>query len=1106
VENIVINFTSDPSGLQPGIDGLVQLGVVDKANADQAKKTMDTYAARDKTISSGASQSATQVDKLANSFKNLDKNIVGGAYSKSLQDLRTQVSKTGDEYKQLALVIDFAKKRMQDLNPNSPEWAELNKQVAAGEQLLKVYGEQAEVTGGKANTLRTQLQQLKNELSVLEEQGLGNSKQFEDVAVRAAKLEEQIQKTNTRIQAMASETGNIDAFLGSIRGLAAGYEIAAGAEALLGNENKDFEKAIVRLNALMAISNGLREIQEALKAQSIVRIKAEAIGNLVLATSTRLTAGAFAALGISVEATSVAFKVLRAAIITTGIGVLVVAIGLLVEKMMELSEETEKAKGELESFNSSLEFQKAVYDENTREIQRQTKLQIDAAKARGASEKELNEISVAGFAKAKKSSADYTASRIADLKNIDGVHVGSINNAIDAQKALDDVNQKIASIGGSSELDKASDRRAQKTKKLLEEIVAGYQATADAQNEIELSQADYQASLYGRDLKDAKAAADAKVSLTAAGSKEELEARVAALKAGQAIELSNANLTKGERLKILSDSLRQEAELRFSYDQLQKENSIKALEARGSLEKEGSRERLDIELIALEEQKAKELQTTAIVNGKLVQLKELTEQQKAEIEDRYLKLSSDKIKEFAAADAEAEINARISATNARISKLSLSTDATTNAELLENKRKLVDQQAQLEIVGINNTIHNEEERRAKVKEVYAKALADKQALERDKNKAEIDAGLNESKSFNDAQIARANIVLQSEKSTIGERKKALRDYFLFAQANIDAESFSNQTAFDDGVIGFSEFMQKKRAIQTEQDQLDLQREKKHQELINEIVAASFGILQQVSDAYFADQQQKRQDALDQQLSNLNKARDFELANKTLTEDQKAQIDRKYAEKERQLKIAAFNADKDAKKQQAIINGFLAVTNALATVQPFIPAALIAAGVAAVSAGIQVTAISNTRPPAFAKGTREAPAGYKWVGEEGPELTYDRGGYPIITHEESKRLAAKNFYDHSIMQKYDLPIAKAFSALSVPGYSDEMTTAIENHYITNHSGGPEIDYDRLGKAVAKHVGNIENIPQTKLSIDENGFNVSVQKGLDEIAYVNKKLNL
>jgi len=115
------------------------------------------------------------------------------------------------------------------------------------------------------------------------------------------------------------------------------------------------------------------------------------------------------------------------------------------------------------------------------------------------------------------------------------------------------------------------------------------------------------------------------------------------------------------------------------------------------------------------------------------------------------------------------------------------------------------------------------------------------------------------------------------------------------------------------------------------------------------------------------------------------------------ENGKANIRRKQAQ-----------ATKDAATFDAIINTASAVMQALGSTPP--PASYGLAAAAGILGGVQIGLIQSEPIPQFAKGTKDAPQGLKWVGEEGPELIYDQGGYPIITHRESMK----------IMEKYHIP--------------------------------------------------------------------------------------
>jgi hypothetical protein len=1062
VQNILINFTADPAGLQPGIDGLVQLGAVDKELAEQVKKTSTELDRQGTTAANAAKSASSEVSKLSGYFKNLDKSIVGGAYSKTLKDLDKAVTGTSEKFKALTLAVDVAKKKLSELDPKSEEWGQLNEQIVEGESVLHSFGEEVKKTETQTQSFKTRLLELKSELQKLEEAGDGNTKKFEELSVEAAKLQDQIDKTNERIRNLASSTGNFDALLGSLRAIASGFEIGAGASALFGSENEDVERALVKLNAVMAISNGLREIQESLKAQGIIRLKAEALGQTVLATSTKLTAGAFSLMGIAVEASSVAFKVLRTAIITTGIGAIVVAIGFLVEKLSALGEETRKAKGEMESFNSTLEFQKSVLDDLIHSIDKQTKLRIQFAKESGKSDKDLVDITVEGLQTQRKASEDYTAARIADLKKIDGVHVGSIENALDAQKALDDVNQKVASVGGGEELDKESTRRVQKTKSLLEQIVAGYKGAADAQDTIDLERATFVASLYGQNLKSAKGFADASVLISKQGSKAELNAKIEALKAQRAVELSDPNLLPGERTRIEADTQRQISDLRFEFARKDIENAKRGVDAKVLLAKEGSKEEFDFKLESLRLSQDLELKD-----------KELTENKKAEIDARYQKQRSDLTKAFNKKVAEDTINSRISELNITNSSLSLNADAATNAQLLENKKQLVDEEAALEVLSIIDSEKNEELRRVKIKAVYAKALADKEQLERDKIKADIDVASAESESINNREIAKNKNILESEKSTGKQRRQAQEDLFLFMQANIDATQRANEAAYAAGLESFEQYMQKKREIQTQQDDLDLQREQVHQNQLKQIRdLASQTAINLTSFAFniakkgYAEEEQKVKDLYDQ---------------KRISE----------TEYNNRLKEIRTKQAQDEKAQ--------ALFTTLVQQGPTVLKGFQQGGFAGAAAAFTLffallSAVTSAEVPKF----KEGKVRIKGTGTD----TSDSIPAMISNDESVIRAAMSRKHEAALRAINEDRYHEYLVTHELPKYYQNMSMSDVPEHVHTMTEAEKIDYDKLGEVIAQKLA--EN-PHHTLSFDERGFTLSIQEGLATTEYKNKKLN-
>jgi len=121
-----------------------------------------------------------------------------------------------------------------------------------------------------------------------------------------------------------------------VQGVASGFAAAQGAMALFGNESKDFEKTMIKLQGAMALAQGLEglgKIQQQFRAIFIEII----------------------------DGTRNAFNSIKAAIGSTGIGLLVVALGSIVaywkdikSAIMGVSEETKKAREEQNKYNQSI--------------------------------------------------------------------------------------------------------------------------------------------------------------------------------------------------------------------------------------------------------------------------------------------------------------------------------------------------------------------------------------------------------------------------------------------------------------------------------------------------------------------------------------------------------------------------------------------------------------------------------------------------------------------------------------------------------------------------------------------------------------------------------
>lgn len=181
--------------------------------------------------------------------------------------------------------------------------------------LLKVSSDTNDATKG-FKSLKQELRDIEKEMNKMSEAGQEGSAQFQKMAQRAGELKDQIGDTKARINALASDTYKLDAMTQAIQGIAGGFAVAQGAMAVFGSENEDLEKAILKTQGAMALLQGVTEITNILQKES-------AFSSLFLSNAQKANA-------VSTEVATTATKGFSRALIATGIGAIVVAIGTLI--------------------------------------------------------------------------------------------------------------------------------------------------------------------------------------------------------------------------------------------------------------------------------------------------------------------------------------------------------------------------------------------------------------------------------------------------------------------------------------------------------------------------------------------------------------------------------------------------------------------------------------------------------------------------------------------------------------------------------------------------------------------------------------------------------
>lgn len=181
--------------------------------------------------------------------------------------------------------------------------------------VLRVKSE-TEQAQGQFKNLKQELRSIENELNKMAAAGQTGTAAFNKLQQRAGEVKDQIGDTKNAIKALSSDTFKLDAFAQGAQGIAGGFAAAQGAMALFGSENKAVEEAIKKTQGAMALLQGVTAITNILQKDS--------------AFSLAFLSKAQKANEVATEGGTKATKGFSKALIATGVGALVIGLGLLI--------------------------------------------------------------------------------------------------------------------------------------------------------------------------------------------------------------------------------------------------------------------------------------------------------------------------------------------------------------------------------------------------------------------------------------------------------------------------------------------------------------------------------------------------------------------------------------------------------------------------------------------------------------------------------------------------------------------------------------------------------------------------------------------------------
>jgi hypothetical protein len=310
-------------------------------------------------------------------------------------------------------------------------------------------GKDAKKTDGSFVNLRKELKQLTIQLQNLDPA----SKEFETVAKRAGQIKEQMRGVADAINDADPEKFG-GKFQRTAEGIAGAFSAVTGAQALFGQQSEEIEKQMLKVQGAIALTQGISAMKElkndatdlamSIKGTVVNAFKSLTTAEMINATETGSLTLLQKGYAIAVGTSTGAMKAFRIALAATGIGLLVVALGFLVEKMISYMSSTDDATKAQDRLTASTKRFNAERDRMNKRLNDSIEFEKNYAKAVGASEEKIYEIEKNSFKKREmQRESDYWANlqRISTLRE-------KKKNALNAENMdlVKSINEEITNI------------------------------------------------------------------------------------------------------------------------------------------------------------------------------------------------------------------------------------------------------------------------------------------------------------------------------------------------------------------------------------------------------------------------------------------------------------------------------------------------------------------------------------------------------------------------------------------------------------------------------------------------------------------------------------
>lgn len=557
-EQILFEFIADASGLQPAEQRLQALGKIDQGQASIFKQTNEELKKREAVLK----QTAASTDKVTLSVTREQ-----ATYNKLVGTLKTL---SGESRKVAQSLINLPTDQV------ALGFEEVGLSVNEYFDALQLAEAQSKNLDKSSVGLRQQLKNLTQQLSTLKLANQDNTKEYQNLVKEAGNIKDAIADAGAEIQNAGSDTRGLDNLIGSAQAVAGGFAVAQGAAALFGDEGQELQETLLKVNAAMAVLQGLQQIQNSLEKEGAigrsVTIVQQQIRNAGIAIENGLQSKSIVVRG----AATVAQYALNLAMSLNPIGGVVVALAGLIALLSRYGSSVRQAAKDTATLEGALLSSTTGLDANIEGIKRATTRQNADLEAAGARQSEIQKNSL----RSEKQIGNERIAQIERLnKDILALQNSTDSGALEKQRTLENERTRLQNENADLRTDIYV-----KESELRQSIQGEIEAQAEKAAEREKARQEAAAKQRANLLNDQLAVLERRLLAEEKGGQLEINLQKQIIAQKSKIELEAEGLTQNQKLLIQEKALQDQLNLQTEYNKRGGEEALKAFISRNNAE------------------------------------------------------------------------------------------------------------------------------------------------------------------------------------------------------------------------------------------------------------------------------------------------------------------------------------------------------------------------------------------------------------------------------------------------------------------------------------------------------------------------------------------